>query len=349
MAKQRRRRRKASLASIIAKEIDGEATAARVLGKQDPRRVTVAPSGIDSLNVAIGIGGWPEGRLSVLHGPEGGGKTTLALHAIAQCQRRGGQAVFLDAECKLDYAYAEALGVRMEDVVLAHPHYIEAAFEMLEAAIKVGRKHTDSPLMIVWDSLNSLPAKYTFDNGYDKESVGPESRAFAKGFKKFMPVLDQTRTAWLAVSQVRLDISGFMPKENVAVGKAARHRAAVVVRVKPVSKSTVKHSKRGATGHSIQATLIKNQVSNPFTKCAFKMQYGLGVDRATDSLDTAVARGLLEQKKRSFVGKLDGEDVKLTALKLRADPELHDRLSKAITATLFVDKPKPEAEGAEDE
>lgn len=290
----------------------------RVLKPEDDRRVTCQPSGIDAMDVAMGATGWPEARLCILHGGEGSGKTTIALLSIAECQRNGGTAVYIDAEYKLDFAYAEALGVDVSSLIYVTQPYIEKAFDFVVECMKRARSiDPDGPLMFVWDSLNAMVAHRSYSAAFDKENFSPESAAYSRGFAKFMPELAASRAVFLAVSQVRMKMDGFMAKEKIGVGNAPVFYAAVIAKVKAVraltERAKVKSSGESTTrtAEQTQVTFVKNQVGVPFRRVILNMEYGRGIDLIASTFLAAEMVGLAVPD-RDAAGKKSGSYYTLT-------------------------------------
>ena len=259
----------------------------------------VLSSGVASLDVATGIGGYPEGRFIILHGAEASGKSTLALHAVAECQKAGGVVIYLDFEHKLDLNYAEALGVDVESMVLAGPPYIEKGFELLVAAAeKIREDDADTPILFVWDSLQAAISRRSFDGDYDKEQFSPEAGAYARGFAKFVPKLSETKAILIGISQVRMDLGGFMAKEKVAVGKAPLFYASIIMRIK--AKRARGATKGVGEREAIEVQMIKNQVGTPYQIARFDIVYGQGVDKMVAIVEAADSLGLLKKGKSGW-------------------------------------------------
>lgn len=270
----------------------------------------VLRTGADSLDVAIGVGGWPEGRFAILHGAEASGKSTLALHAVAECQRVGGVALYLDFEAKLDFNYAAQLGVDVDAMAVACPRHIEAGFGLLHRALdKVRDKHADCSILLVWDSLQAAVARRTFEGDYDKEHFNPEAPAYSRGLAKFVPRLASSRAILLGISQVRMTMEGYITKERIGVGKAPMFYASVVGTVKATKPRGV--LKATLDGEDIAVTIRKNQVGRPWNVAKFPLLYGSGVHLPGAVLEAAIAVGLAEAvgKGGYFTVAMNGEET----------------------------------------
>lgn len=297
------------------------------------RRVRILPTGMDSLDVAIGAGGYPIGRLTIFHGPESCGKTTASLESCAEVQARDGVAIYVDCERKLDLAYSETLGVDVESLVLVYPDSIEKCFKQLSKILRIlrglpakkakkgrfdradddddddvdvpvdesamaGLAGDDFPIMIVLDSFQSLAAQRTFDAAYDQEGFNPESFAWSRVLRKFIPEIDDMQAVLLGISQVRVDLAsgGFGPKkEKVAVGKAPGHHATVIV--KWTGRKKVGSLRKGVTGELHELLIAKNQIGNPYRTASLPIVFGKGVDKIASTMAAAQATGALRAAK----------------------------------------------------
>lgn len=302
-----------------------------------PRARGVLPSGCDALDAALGVGGYPEGRLTVLHGPEACGKSTLALHAAAECQRAGGVVLYLDFEHKLDEPYAAALGVDLGALVVATPPHIERAFALLEqACAKLAEGDGEpTPVLLVWDSLHAAVGRRTFEADWEKEHFSPEARAYSLGLARFVPTLSRTRAVLLAISQVRMKLDGYMPAEKVGVGRAPLFYASVIVKLRAKrARGTVRRE-----GELVEAVVVKNQVAPPYRVVNFPMVYGRGVDGPGAVLEAARLTGLAVPAKAAGWWDLafDGESVRVQGAggvgrMAEREPESYARLRAAIRA-----------------
>lgn len=320
----------------------------KLLASGADRRVQVITTGVDTLDVAIGAGGYPIGRMVILHGGESCGKTTSALIACAEVQRRHGVAIYLDCEHKLDLAYAESLGVDVESLVLMYPDSIERAFKKLSKILRILRglpvkkvkkgrfdgppveeedlddedvpvnaeamgdlAGFDFPIVAVLDSFQSLVAQRTFDAEYDKEGYNPESGAWAKSLAKFCPELDDLRTLLIGISQVRMDLSAnsYGPKkEKVGVGKAPVHHATIVLRWTGRKKQG--NLKKGVTGELHEVFVAKNQIGIPYRVATIPIVFGEGVDLIAAAMAAAQATGVLQKAGAKYVLDLpSGETI----------------------------------------
>lgn len=255
----------------------------------------VYSTGLDSLDVALGVGGFPAGRMIIIHGGEGVGKTTLCLIAIAVIQSLGGIAVYADIERKLDLGWARKMGVNVEELILVYPESIEEGFEVFQKTARLVRAQDSDrriPVIMVWDSLQSGLAKRTVDATYaDASNDFPrESKAYSQGLAKFVPCLSQTGVVFLATSQIRIKMDGFGGgKEKVGVGQAPLFYASAIVQLRNArSKGSIK---RGFVEAGVEAVIVKNQVSKPWRIARFDNVFGDGLDRGGSTFYAALAVG----------------------------------------------------------
>ena len=317
--------------------VDDEAIGIYVRSADKP--LSVIPTGNDAFDVATGIGGLPEGRIVMLAGAEASGKSTFALECAAEVQRRNGLVVYLDYECKLDMGYAKALGVDVDQMVVARPAYIEKGFEMLDVVLRKAREGDEEkfPILVIWDSLHGAQAKRTFDGEYEAEGFSPESLAYAKCMRKFVPALERTNAVMLAISQVRSDIGAFITKDKIGVGRACRFYASVVAFLRAKEKIA---SSAGPVGEKIEATITKNQVGNPFRIAKWPIYYGKGVDKAAATLSAAEAVGVATMGKKGWLqlnvagATIPVHGVSGFAKLAESDPALFSKTREAIRALI---------------
>lgn len=313
---------------------------AHLIGTDDLRPSGVIPSGVATLDVAIGCGGFPMGRYAILHGPEASGKTTLALEVVAECQRLDGVAVYLDFERKLDLAYVARIGVDPERLILAHPPTIEKGFELLSMLVEHARQIDGTcPVLIVWDSLHAALARRTVDGEWDKESYPSEAHSYSRGFGKFVGQLHESQAVMLAISQVRMKLDGFRPAQKIGVGHAPLFYASLILEFRAsVARGTVK---AGPTGQDVTVKVAKNQVATPHKKATFSLIYGSGVDRPGALLLAAEAAGLAAATKCGWytVSSGDGEALRVQgaagmAKVAEQDPKAYAALRAAVYETI---------------
>lgn len=264
---------------------------------------------IVSLDRAIGRAGIPLGRLTIIHGPESSGKTTLALMLVAECQAMGGVVVYIDVEYKLDPEYAATLGVDLDRLVISQPPYLERVFAIIEKATlraralrsKTGKR---VPILIVLDSMNAAISKVQFEGDWDDaDSYAPQARVYSQKLPKIIPIISKEDVAVLFISQIREKIGiTFGNKDKVAGGKAPKFYASLMLDVGNMGKikgegadDDEKASKAFRTGQRTRVIVRKNQIAPPFKEAEFDIVYGKGVDLVGDIFDIAVAEGAIEK------------------------------------------------------
>lgn len=289
-----------------------------------------------SLDDAIGRGGIPLGRLTLLHGAEASGKTTLALQMVAECQAQGGICVYIDAEHKLDIDYAKALGVQMDKLIMSKPDFGEEAFAMIsktiESAAELREKFARrAPILIVLDSMNAAITKAQYEGDWDDQHMAPVARMYSSLLPKLIPKAAKEDVALLFISQVRqkMNVTYGSPDE-IAGGKAPPFYASLIVKVTRIA--TLKDGDV-SVGNVTQAECKKNQIAPPFRKAKFVIVYGKGVDNERAIIELAAEKDLLEKKTGGwylFKGERLGQGLGNCADRLRSDPELFDAIKEAL-------------------
>lgn len=289
----------AQMAALVDKlsAIKGMGDSSIVLGSSPTVKLLgVVPTGAPTLDAAIGRGGYPFGRITVLSGGEGTGKTTHALHAIANVQKMGGLGLYIDLENKLDLDYAASLGVDISAMAVARPGYAERTFELAHRFIASVPKGDDVPIVVVLDSINACVPKSTFDSedySANAGGMGAEARFFSKAVSKIVQMLGGRRIAFLAISQPRdkLTQAGSY-KEKITGGSAWKFYAALAIDLKKDKEADVKVG-GVISGHGIIAECIKNQVSKPYRKATYHIVWGSGIDYEDALMKQAAKYGVL--------------------------------------------------------
>jgi len=270
---------------------------AMVLG--DPQ-LTIQLKGVCStqcatLDEAIGRGGVPYGRLTVLAGPEGGGKTTVALHICSECQKQGGIAYYLDTEYKLDPEYATKIGVNINDLIISQPLHLEQCLGVIETTIdKVAKWRTEKdvevPMVVVLDSMTAAPAKCELEGNYDDRHYAPQANVMTLGLKKLIGKVSKEKVALIFISQLREKVGVvFGAKEDTTCGRAPKFYASLGVNIKRKGKI-----EGDSDAHLCEAYVWKNQIAPPFKRAEFVMRYGVGIDRIADLWRLAQEKGLVK-------------------------------------------------------
>lgn len=250
----------------------------------------VVSSRCPTLDSAMGRGGWPMARLSILTGMEATGKTTHLLHAIAEVQAAGGVGMFMDAEHKLDMDYAAALGVNTSELIVSKPRYGEEAFGVMASMLTLPGMGTDLPVVIGLDSINSLLPKSEWEAGFEEASMGTLARMYSKHIPKIIGMMSGKRIVMIWISQERMKIGTVTFKEKISGGNSPKFYAALAVEL--ARTEFVKIGERQIGTH-IKATVIKNQVAKPFGTAEYNIIWGTGIDYEDALLRRAASLGIL--------------------------------------------------------
>ena len=260
------------------------------LGQNSSMNVEVIPTGILSVDIATGIGGIPRGRIVELYGQESSGKTTVALHIIAECQKMGGEAAFIDAEHALDPVYAEQLGVDIDSLLVSQPDNGEQALEIAEALIR-----SNAIDVIVIDSVAALVPKDEIDGEMTDIKMGLHARLMSKAMRKLTSVISKTKTAAIFINQLREKMStGFSygPTETTTGGKALKFYSTMRMEVKRIE--AIKDGGE-LKGNKVKVKMVKNKVSPPFKEGDFDLMFGQGASKSGCLIDLAVKEDIIQK------------------------------------------------------
>lgn len=255
------------------------------LGDKANVDVGVIPTGSLLIDHALGVGGYPKGRVIEIFGPESSGKTTLALHAIAEVQKMGGRAAFIDAENAIDPEYAAALGVNIDDLLLSQPDNGEQALEICE--LLAGSKAID---LIVIDSVAALVPKAEIDQSMDQATVGTQARLMSKALRRLTGILNRTETTVIFINQLRANVNavGYGPTETTSGGRALKFYASIRIDIRR-TQTLKDNATEEASGNLVHVKIVKNKVAPPFKQVYLTMVYGHGLDRTEELIDCAIA------------------------------------------------------------
>ncbi len=259
------------------------------LGKDDiDTEIQVIPTGSPSLDIALGVGGFPCGRVVEVYGPESSGKTTLALHGVAECQKQGGVAAFIDAEHALDVAYAARLGVNAEELLVSQPDTGEQALEIADMLVRSGAVD-----LIVIDSVAALVPRVEIEGEMGDQHVGLQARLMSQALRKLTGNLARSNTCLIFINQVRMKIGVmFGNPETTSGGNALKFYASVRIDIRRTS--AIKHGDQ-VIGSRTKAKVAKNKVAAPFRIAEFDILYGEGISRTGELLDLGVEHRLVQK------------------------------------------------------
>jgi recombination protein RecA len=308
----------------------GKGTVMR-LGEETRVPVEVIPTGSIALDVALGIGGLPRGRIVEIYGPESSGKTSLALHAVASAQKLGGIAAFIDAEHALDPDYAQKLGVDTEALLVSQPDTGEQALEIADMLIRSGAID-----VVVIDSVAALVPKAEIEGEMGDSHVGLQARLMSQALRKITGALSQTKTTAVFINQLREKVGVmFGSPETTTGGKALKFYASVRLDVRRIE--TLKDGTE-AVGNRTRVKVAKNKVSPPFKVAEFDILYGIGISREGGLIDLGVEQGIVRKAGAwyTYQGDQLGQGKENARTFLRDNPDLADEIEKKIKEKLGV-------------
>lgn len=314
------------------------------LGDDSARmNIEAIPTGSMSLDLATGIGGVPRGRIIEVFGPESSGKTTLTLHIIAEAQKQGGRAAFIDAEHALDPEYARNLGVDVDELLVSQPDYGEQALEIAEMLVRSGAVE-----IVVVDSVAALVPKHEIDGAMGDATVGLQARLMSQALRKLAGVINKTNTTIIFINQLREKIGVmFGNPETTTGGRALKFFASMRIDVRKVE--SIKSGDQ-ILGSRTRAKIVKNKVAPPFKQAEFDIMYGQGISRSGDVLDCAVDAKVIEKAGSwySFEGSRIGQGRENVKKFLEDNPDVMDRVEGKLLDGLKKDDGESEEQQEED-
>ena len=297
------------------------------LGEFKAMEVEAIPTGALSLDIALGIGGVPRGRIIEIYGPESSGKTTLALHVIAEAQKSGGEAAFIDAEHALDPIYAKKLGVDIDNLIVSQPDTGEQALEITESLIRSGALD-----VIVVDSVAALVPKAEIDGDMGDSHMGLQARLMSQALRKLAGALNKTKTVLIFINQLREKIGVmFGNPETTTGGRALKFYASVRMDIRKIENIKQDGEVKGSR---VRVKVIKNKVAPPFREAEFDIVYGEGISKEGNILDMAVNLDIIEKAGSwfSYNGERIGQGRENVKKYLKENPDILKEVEEKVRA-----------------
>jgi recombination protein RecA len=305
------------------------------LGAKGPLvAVEVIPTGALSFDAALGVGGLPRGRVVEVFGPESSGKTTIALHVVAEAQQRGGMAAFIDAEHALDAKYAKALGVDIDNLLVSQPDYGEQALEIAEALVR-----SNAVDVLVIDSVAALVPKAELDGDMGDSLPGLQARLMSQAMRKLTGLISKSKTCIIFINQIREKIGVmFGNPETTTGGRALKFYSSVRVDIRRIA--SIKDGDR-VVGNRTRVKIVKNKVAPPFRDAEFDILYGEGISKEGDLVDIAAEKGLMEKSGAwfSFAGERIGQGRENAKQFLRDNIDVRKKIEAEVRKALNLPLP----------
>ncbi len=295
------------------------------LGDHEHKNIDVISSGSISLDVALGIGGYPKGRIIEIYGPESSGKTTFALHAIAEAQKKGGRAAFIDAEHALDPSYAEKIGVNIEDLLLSQPDNGEQALEICEALVRSG-----AISIIVIDSVAALVPQAEIEGEMGDSHVGLQARLMSQALRKLSPVINKTNTICIFINQLREKVGVMFGNPEVTPGgRALKFYSSVRLEIR---RSEQLKEGSDVVGNKTNIKVVKNKMAPPFKTCQVDIMYGEGISWSGELVDLAAEAGIIEKSGAwyAYKGEKLGQGRENVKELFKKDDKLRKEVEKQV-------------------
>jgi recombination protein RecA len=313
--------------------------------------IPVVPTGSVGLDLALGIGGYPRGRIVEIYGPESSGKTTLTLHAIANVQKQGGVAAFIDAEHALDVLYAKKLGVKTEELLISQPDYGEQALEIAEMLVS-----SNAVDLVVVDSVAALVPKAEIEGDMGDSHVGTQARLMSQALRKLTGTVARSQCLLMFINQIRMKIGVmFGSPETTTGGNALKFYATVrldIRRIGAIKEAAALDKKEpGVVGNRTRVKVVKNKMAPPFREVEFDILYGQGISRAADVLDLAAEADVVEKSGAwfSFQGERIGQGRENARTYLEQHPQILDKIEALLLAKHGIKRLTPGAPEEEKE
>ena len=308
------------------------------LGEKGVKNIDVVSSGSIALDQALGVGGYPKGRIIEVFGPESSGKTTIALHAIAEVQKLGGRAAFIDAEHALDPVYAKKLGVDTDELLLSQPDTGEQALEIVEALVR-----SEAMSIIVIDSVAALVPQAEIEGEMGDSHVGLQARLMSQALRKLSGIINKTNTICIFINQLREKVGiMFGNPETTPGGRALKFYSTIRLDVRRSEQIKVNGD---VLGNKTVIKVVKNKVAPPFKTAEVEIMYGEGISKAGEVIDMAASMGIIDKSGAwfSYKGEKIGQGKENVKLVFKNNPQLYAEIEKKVRNDLFnSDSPKEE-------
>lgn len=324
--------------SLAIKEIQEKYGDGSIMKLGDAKHVDVdvIPTGSISLDIALGVGGMPRGRVVEVYGPESSGKTTLALHLVSEVQKAGGVAAYVDAEHALDPEYAKKIGVKVQDLLISQPDNGEQALEIVETLVKTG-----GISLVVVDSVAALTPRAEIEGEMDQNHVGLQARLMSHALRKLTGVVAKTNTTVLFINQIRQKIGVmFGNPETTTGGLALKFYSSVRVEIRRAAQI---QSGEKIVGNRVKVKIVKNKVAAPFRTCEFDILYNEGISGQADVINAGVQFGVLEKQGSwySYDGNKLAQGMEGSRKYLKENPKLEKELRTKIHLASAVADAEP--------
>jgi len=304
-----------------------------------PAAIPVIPTGSILLDAALGVGGYPRGRVMEIFGPESSGKTTLALHAIAEAQKLGGTASFIDAEHALDPLYAKNLGVNTDELWVSQPDNGEQALEIVESLIRSGAMD-----IIVVDSVAALTPRAEIEGDMGDSHMGLQARLMSQALRKLTGIISKSRTCLVFINQIRMKIGVmFGNPETTTGGNALKFYASVRLEVRKIE--TISEGTEDAIGTKVRVKVVKNKVAPPFKRVELEIIFGKGISSSGSLLDAALQQNMIAKSGSwySYGEERIGQGRENAKLFLESNPDIFQKLEQSLRKILFASREENKA------
>ncbi|GGD41471.1 protein RecA [Malaciobacter pacificus] len=331
---------------LAIKQIDktfGKGTLIR-LGDKEVIPVDAISTGSLGLDLGLGVGGLPKGRVIEIYGPESSGKTTLTLHAIAECQKAGGVCAFIDAEHALDTKYARDIGVDIDNLLVSQPDFGEQALEILETVIRSGAVD-----LVVVDSVAALTPKVEIDGDMDDQQVGVQARLMSKALRKVTGLLNKMNCTVIFINQIRMKIgmTGYGSPETTTGGNALKFYSSVRLDIRRIA--TLKQGEN-SIGNRVKVKVVKNKVAAPFKQAEFDIMFGEGISKMGELVDYGVKLDIIDKAGAwfSYGDAKIGQGKENAKVFLKDNPEIAKEIEDKILEAMGVNEPTDDTETSEE-